>query len=388
MMVAVRSQGIGVVPSTQLFGKDETVAKALLQIWARVLDVERVELDDDFFALGADSLAAVEVLVEVRKELGVSLPVTALQQAPTVAQFAAALVQPNAYVSDALLVPLQPNGSRPPFFCVHGVGGVAFDFAGLARRCGDDQPFYGIQGHSLDADVEPFERIEDMAACYVEHMRRLQPQGPYFLGGYSFGGSVALEMAQQLRVAGQEVGMLAIMDHTPPPLRYRGPGARWSFVSGFVRNFPLWTLETLRSNSWKQLAAGIHIKGRVAMRKIAALFNRSRGQSGRTDLEAVFDVSGKPEAFVKLLERHYGMLRAYVPKMYPGRIVLFRARVRPLFRLHGDDLGWNDLAAGGAEVILVPGDHWTMLREPRVHLFAQRLTEALARAQETKSLVQ
>src|SRR5262249_14643005 len=119
------------------------------------------------------------------------------------------------------LVCLQPHGTNPPFFCVHPAEGDVMCYANLARHFPADQPFCGIQAECPNRVRATASSIESMARRYVEQLRELQPQGPYCLGGYSFGGSVAYEMAQQLQADGQKVALLAILDHTPPPDRYR-----------------------------------------------------------------------------------------------------------------------------------------------------------------------
>src|SRR5712692_1384520 len=113
------------------------------------------------------------------------------------------------------LVAIKPNGSKTPFFCVHGLGGNVLEFSDLARHLDDDQPFYCLQSQGLDGEQPLLTSVEEMAAHYIKEMRELQPAGPYFIGGRSLGGMVAFEMACQLRAQGQEVGLLALLDTYP-----------------------------------------------------------------------------------------------------------------------------------------------------------------------------
>ena len=113
------------------------------------------------------------------------------------------------------LVPIQPKGNKPALFCIHGVGGNVLAFEALMRRLGNEQPLYGLQAQGLDGQRRPLFRVEDMAACYINEIRRFQPQGPYFLAGHSFGGVVAYEMARQLQALREPVGLVALFDSKP-----------------------------------------------------------------------------------------------------------------------------------------------------------------------------
>ena len=182
----------------------------LTKIWESLLQVERVSVKDNFFDLGGHSLLAVKLLAHINQSLGRNLSVVSVFQAPTVEQMAQLLRQQGWKSPGESLVVVQPNGSKPPFFCVHGYAG----YTGLAAHLGQDQPVYGlVQG--LDGN-RFYTQVEELAAHYLKDVKSICPKGPYFLGGHSFGGLVAFEMAQQLRRAGEEVGLLALIDPTPP----------------------------------------------------------------------------------------------------------------------------------------------------------------------------
>src|SRR5205807_4621015 len=144
------------------------------------------------------------LFAQIEEQLGKRLPLATLFQAPTVAQLAGILKKENA-PSWSSLVSIQTLGSRLPFFCVHAVGGNVLEYYDLARHLGSDQPFYGLQSQGLDGKQAPLTRIEEMAAYYIKEIRKVQPEGPYAVGGRSFGGIVAFEMACQLHAQGQEV---------------------------------------------------------------------------------------------------------------------------------------------------------------------------------------
>jgi thioesterase domain-containing protein/acyl carrier protein len=351
--------------------------KTLADIWCKTVDLRQIGVRDDFFHLGGDSLAAAQILVGIEEAFGQKLPLSVFLESPTIEALAKLLDQKPSSTSWSALVPLQPTGSNSPFFCVHGVGGEVLSLAELARHFPPNQPFYGVQAPGLRNYKQPFSRIEDMAAHYLEEIGRVQPQGPYYLGGFSFGGSVALEMAQQLRLQGERVALLAILDHTPPPLRYQRFTWTPTLPLDFIVNAAHWLIEDIgRAGRGKRLTA-FWRKSTHTWHQFLGLLGRSPGGSGKTDAASIFGVERMTEPYRGLVESHYQLLRDYVPQWYPGPITLFRAQCRPLLRLHGKDLGWNRLAGGGLKIVRVPGNHETMMREPNVRSLAETLLACL-----------
>ncbi len=186
--------------------------QALAAIWAQVLGLERVGVEDNFFELGGHSLLAIRLFAAIEAELGKRLPLAALFEGPSIARLAELLSRDGWVPPWSPLVPIQPEGSRPPLFCIHGGGSQVLIYRNLAVRLGREQPLYGLQPVGLDGRQPGLERVEDMAATYLQAIRTRQPCGPYYLAGLSFGGVVAFEMAQQLRAQGQEVALLALFD--------------------------------------------------------------------------------------------------------------------------------------------------------------------------------
>src|SRR5207253_947469 len=192
--------------------RDELETK-LVDIWQKILSRSRVGIYDNFFDLGGYSLLAVRLMRRIEQTWGKRLPIVALFQTPTIESLANLLRQEKQARNWSSLVMIQEGRKgKPPFFCVHGVFGEVLGFRDLARHLGPDQPVYGLQARGLDGKQPPLTRIEDMAACYLQEVRALQPAGPYSLGGVSFGGVVAYEMAQQLLAAGAEIGLLILFD--------------------------------------------------------------------------------------------------------------------------------------------------------------------------------
>lgn len=196
-------------------GAEDGLQRELGKIWEGVLGRGPIGIRDNFFELGGHSLLAVRVMNRVEEAFGTRLPVATLFQAPTVEKLAGLLRQEGWTPPWSSLVVIQAGGSNPPFFCVHDVGGGVLGFRDLARRLGPEQPVYGLQAQGLDGKRPCHRRVEEMAAHYLSEIRSVQPEGPYYLGGLSFGGAVAFEMAQQLRAQGQEVGLVALFDTFP-----------------------------------------------------------------------------------------------------------------------------------------------------------------------------
>ncbi|MCX6083946.1 MAG: AMP-binding protein, partial [Caldiserica bacterium] len=195
------STGTGTAPQTE-------AERQLLLIWKRVLAVDVLGIDDDYFDLGGHSLTAVRLMTEVEQVVGLRVPISALFQARTVRRLASLLTNEGWSPDWNCLVPVHESGSLAPVFCVHGIGGQVLAFSGLAEALGQNQPFFAFQCRGLDGQTQPLERIEDMAAQYIMEMRHVQPVGPYSILGYSFGGAIAFEMAQQLVACRESVAFL------------------------------------------------------------------------------------------------------------------------------------------------------------------------------------
>jgi thioesterase domain-containing protein/acyl carrier protein len=358
----------------------DTLEHELASLFEEVLGVEAVSVRDDFFSLGGHSLLAVRLMARIQEQTGRTLPLTALFTAGTVEGLAALLRETDAPEQASNLIPLQSKGARPPFFWVHPAGGDVLCYALLARHLGTEQPVYGIQARGFARDEEPPSRIEEMAALYIDEIRRLQPAGPYFLGGWSLGGAVAFEMARQLRALGESVALLAVVDGAPhnnieeagdESGEAQDSDAHYLLdIAAYVGNF--WGRDP--EVSPERLEA-LGPDGQIAYvaERLAAVDFLPPG-TGEVQLRRVLAV----------YRANTRAVRRYQPGDYPGPegMVVLRATERPQLPgvLAQDDLGWSEVVGGPVEVLPVPGNHLTLLAEPQVRAVAARLRECLERA--------
>jgi thioesterase domain-containing protein len=195
-------------------GPATALEHVISEAFAEVLGVPSVKVDDDFFQLGGHSLLAVTLVVRLQ-ERGVSLSVRNIFASPTVAGLIGQMSLTSVQESMGVVLPIRAQGSRPPFFCIHPAGGLSWCYMPLARVVPEDVPLYGLQAAGLDGDGAMSGSVEEMAAAYAEQIRAIQPDGPYHLLGWSFGGVPAHEVAVQLQAGGGEVAALVIMDTYP-----------------------------------------------------------------------------------------------------------------------------------------------------------------------------
>jgi thioesterase domain-containing protein len=350
------------------------IEQKLAGLWESLLGINNVSVQDDFFALGGHSLLAIRLFSLIETELGRQLPLATLFEAPTIAQLAERLRDTHTPAAWDSLVPIQPQGRRPPFFCVHYFGGSVVCYAELARLLGDDQPFFGLQAQGLQPAAAPHESIESMAEHYVAAVRARQPHGPYYLGGYCFGGTVVYEMARQLRAAGETVALTVILDGYAP-VRSQAGQPLWTprLLAQRLANLPHWLADFVA----------------LARNSVGSRLRRARRRSLRfitwrlrlgTPLDAGDVTAGDepmPEHLRRLREVHSRASRAYLPGPYDGKLVLFNIRSQPLRRTPSPARGWDKLASGGVTIRRIPGQHYNFLFPPHVQTVAKELGEAL-----------
>jgi acyl transferase domain-containing protein len=356
-----------------------SIEQALCEIWCDLLGYETIGIHDDFFELGGDSMLGIRLIGSVVQRLGHRLPLTVFLEHPTIHQMAQAVERKVQGESFNPLVMLQAKGSEPPFFCVPGTGGSVLYFNELAKCLSHmNRPFYGLQALGLDGLTRPLAQIEGIAELNIQAIQRVQPQGPYYLGGHSFGSWVALEMARQLQASGQQVAQVVVLDTGIPSSRdlTRVGGwddSRWlvtvAETLGHMFGCELQlSLDALQGLEWDQ-QVGQLAQQLVDHQIIAA-----------TEDHAI--VRGIVEVFKTQATIHYD------PSPSPTvPITLIRAQDPMADFLEGmpahlrDDpaWGWNQYSRNTVSVEFVPGDHLTMMTRPHVTVLAQTLHQLLTK---------
>ncbi|MBV8846856.1 MAG: amino acid adenylation domain-containing protein [Bryobacterales bacterium] len=338
------------------------VERKLVAIWEDVLGIRPIGIRTSFFDFGGNSLVAVRLFAKMQPVLGSDLPISTLFRAPTIEKLAKEQRRNAGDEPYPTLVPIKPSGSKPPFFCAHGGLGGTLYLGPLAAHLDPDRPFYGIESEGLDGAAMRRRTVEEMASYYLSEIRRIQPHGPYFLGGYCFGGIIAFEMAQQLLRMGEQAAVVAQLS---TPLQF----------NGLEKQAP----EPLHARFRRLLRRPVRVmKNRVfvlqysvrtwAMMLVYALILRLGLRIPRK-LRIIY--------VIRMLNRAE---QDYVPKPYPKRLSIFYAR-DPHHTL--PNMGWTGLAShidnhiiGDTEVL----SRRRIMVEPLVRQLAAELTICFDRA--------
>ncbi|HEX5748907.1 MAG TPA: non-ribosomal peptide synthase/polyketide synthase [Archangium sp.] len=352
----------------------DDLERELASVWEEVLGVAPVGVTDSFFELGGQSLLAVRLVAKLRERLGRTVPLAALFEGPTIEELAVRLRAGTLASVQGNRVTLQPEGTGTPVFWVHPVGGNVLCYAELARRLGTGRPFHALQATGLEGSEAPLTRVEDMARRYVEQVRAVQAEGPYLLGGWSLGGTVAYEMARELRRQGQEVVLLVLLDSFAPAGQPTPEPDPATLLVGFAAD--------LARSAGRDLSLSPEsLAGLPPEDQLRTLWTHAR------EAGLLPPGTGLEELRV-LLEVARANLRAvahYSPEPYEGRTLLLRARdARKGVEVDATH-GWGRLAASSLTVEDIPGDHYGILRAPHVRELAERLTRWLAEAERAES---
>lgn len=361
---------------------EETIA----EIWQTLLGVEKVGINDDFYELGGHSLVGIHLLFRLRETFDVpGLQLNKLIERPTVAGLAESIDETRRSKIELpdIIVPLQPEGTKPPFFCVHPIGGDVSSLIDLSRYMAPDQPFYGIQAPGIGDVINygEYNSLEEMATEYIEAIRFVDPEGPYFLGGFSYGGLVAYEMAVQLRKQGAEVALLGMMD-TPAP----DNAAKVSQLDDATILFGLARERARQHGTELRLTLGELKRLKSEEEQISLLADLLRGANllppGLQD-KWIFN-------FIKGFRIRLDVAVNYAPKRYDRCITVFLATERDseletsydrvMFDLHDPTLGWDKLTDVPIQVLPVPGFHEMIVREPHVRSLAKQMRTAIENA--------
>lgn len=324
-------------------------AEDMARIWEYVLEQSPIYPHDNFFDLGGDSLLAIRLFAEIARRTGRELPITTIYDAPTAAALSS-LLERGAQPTSSPLVLLKPGSDDAPLFILHGLGGTVVELAPLGRHMPCNRAVYAVQARGLDGSEPPLDRLEDMAQYYLAAIRERQPHGPYALAGYSFGGLIALEMAQRLLEAGERTAIVACLDTYVHP-----------------RYWPL--------------SARIDVLLRKARRRIRRAMNMPRAQTPAVDREQtnaggnqparapvqyddsirrLFPVDLTLPTPLQLVYRSgLAALSRHQLRYYPGRVVYFKAT--DSVQYPGNPTSMWRRFVGDFELHKVKGNHLEMI---------------------------
>ncbi|HEU4507241.1 MAG TPA: amino acid adenylation domain-containing protein [Pyrinomonadaceae bacterium] len=334
----------------------DNVELQLVQMWEDLLRTHPIGVTDNFFDLGGHSLIAVNLMNRIENRFQRQLPLATLFQRATIEQLAEVLRQQQDTVTQSSLVQIRA-GSAKPLFCVHAVGGTVLGYHKLAHLLGPDQAVYGLQARGLYAEEEPHTRIEDMAAEYMEALRVVQPHGPYLLAGHSMGGVIAFEMSQQLQQQGEQVALLALIDSWAPVYIPEHDDA--TLLVQFARELGL----SITRDELQQRQPDEQLTYVVEQAQLAHVLPPGVGLEQARRLLHVYKNNARA-------------IRSYAPRLNPCLITLFRASEH-LTKTRDPATGWTSLTVHELEIYDVPGNHFSMNREPHVRVLAERLQNCI-----------
>ena len=365
----VEPQGSFIPPRTR-------IEKALAELWQELLGVDRVGIEESFFDLGGHSLLALRLFAEIERTFDRRLPLSTLFQAPTISKLAEILAGPAPSQQDDESVVLQAGGIGPPLFVVHEADGRLMRYRELVDRLGPDLPVYGFELTSRQNGEPVLTTFEELAAKYVHQMRARQPTGPYFLCGYCWAGQLTFEMACQLRAAGQDVGLLAVIDSRCPGPRPAPYHRRLGRLAKRTRKLVTQNLRRLAALELDAIPGFLRKRAEnITVRLFGTVAYRWSLRLRRPVLPLLRDVS---TALAQAA-------RCYRPPLYPGAVTVFRARPPDAPPPPGEALGWGRVARGGIDLHEVPGEHLSIMTAPQVEELARQLRVCLQRARASSS---
>jgi amino acid adenylation domain-containing protein len=343
----------------------------LVNLWEELLEIRPIGVRDNFFSLGGHSLLGVRLLTRIQQRFGVELSLSSLFHGGTIEGLAQHVRHEEQIIWNAL-VPIQARlpsrAEKLPFFVVHPIGGSVLCYRELAGAFGADQPVYGLQARGLVGEDASFASVEEMAAHYVEAIRSVQESGPYHLGGWSFGGVVAFEMARLLTAQGHEVATLALLDSFAPDEAFRVElpdevELLKQFVTELADNLGVSLAEHA---AWLREVEPLKVEA-----ALAKLYEQAAQESllphdlGLEQLQRLFQV----------FRAHMTAYRTYTPVTYSGDLTLFAAGGAS----ERDANGWRDWVAGEVAVHVLNCDHVSLLKPPHAEMLAERLMETMER---------
>ncbi len=349
--------------------------RQIAESWEKLLVIEHVGIYDDLFDLGGDSLLAVQLIAGLKENLQMGLSVNSLLDNPTIAGLVELIAPtssssasdkpPTEFPSSLVKIQVGSN-NKQPLFLVHPVGGQVYFYRDLVSCLESERPVYGFQSLDLDEKTELLTKVEEMAAKYIKAMRVIQSNGAYFIGSASFGGTIAFEMAQQLHAEGEKVAVLAMID-TP------GSGQMGVKLEDETA-IATYILDSLFELDKKFLSLNsIRQQGNAEEQVIYALEQAKIANLVPNDFQIP-----TTRQIIRVFKANMEAMWNYTPRIYPGKIIFFRAQDRrEKYDPVHPEYAWMELAASGIEIHPVSGNHITMNALPHVQIIAEKLKVCL-----------
>ncbi|MBW4685871.1 MAG: amino acid adenylation domain-containing protein [Komarekiella atlantica HA4396-MV6] len=346
---------------------------SLVKLWEKLLNTSSIGVTDNFFNLGGHSFLAVRLMAQIQDRFGHNLTLSTLFENPTIEKLAVIVSQPFRESSNSHLVAINSSGDKIPFFCIHGAGGGINHYINLSRRLGEDYPFYALE-HTPNQEEPEIISVEDTAKNYLEEIRKVQPNGPYFLGGHCYGGILAFEMAQQLQRQGETVDLLVVIDAILSETRIES-------TKDDDAKFLLRMAESIKTDNNIDFSISFEELRDLSLNQQLDLINQK--------VNFIFSDTEIKEfiSYYKLFKAHVQAMRDYVPLVYPQSITLFRAKEEIIhdfesLEFHTNDslLGWGKCSNQLIKVMEVPGDHFSIFIEPHIQELAKHLRSCIDHA--------
>lgn len=339
--------------------------KIVETIWKKSLNRKKIDIFSNFFEIGGHSLIAVRVMNEIQQQTGKKLPLSALFAHSTIEQLAK-LIDVDKAIYSEFLVPIKPNGTKPPLFMVHGAGLNILNFKNVINNFDEDQPVYGLQGIGPNGYDNWFESIEEMAACYIESIIKIDSKGPYSLAGFSFGGVVAFEMARQLKEQGKKVSIIALLDSYVDSSYYYPTLFQKKLLYHFDRTYRRLDYLMEMLTSWKAF------KKRSRAKRDHILKTYFGQKDILTEQEAL-----ATEEFTVANGMVNKIVDRYHLKPQNFEVDLFRAKDDLEYKLDSTHMGWKKAALKGVNIHNVPGNHLSIVDPPNDKFLAKMIQDIL-----------
>ena len=358
--------------------------KYLLNLWKRTLKVESMGIDDDFFDLGGHSLKAVQLISELKQEKKINISLASLIQNSTVRSFASLLSSDQKDNFWSCLVPIRPVGTKTPIFLIHGAGLNILLYQSLTHYLKEDRPIYAFQAKGLDGSHEFSNNIEEMADDYIEEIKKIQPEAPYMLLGFSLGGFIAWDMAKKLTKQGNEVCFTGIIDSVSTMAKHiQSPVGMFLFkikISLIKPFYVIWLILKEPKATREQL-----LFKKYRSFRLSVLFTLTKlGLAKKKERRIRMD-DGEPMFLADNVELTMTeALTNYELTAAPIQIDLFQAGVPTFYIPNRKDYGWSRFAGKGVVIHTIPTEHSRIFAPPNDKLFAEKLDQRLEEIESKK----